>query len=269
MSFLKIKLFTWRICQFVIFWWNSKSKWRIHSPFVYELVTKVFPHKDSSIGQKIEKVRLEYITNHQLIEIHDFGAGFDNQKKEIVYKTISEITKSSARKQKEGELIYRIINKLKPKIFLELGTNLGFSSAYIASALKEIHHNDYQLISVEGSESLYNYSKSLLQKFQLDADLVNMPFDDFLRNLKMNFDGIFIDGNHTYEATLRYFHTLKNHLNGGGFIIFDDIYWNQSMKNAWNEITNDDYVTLSLDLYDFGIVFIKKNQAKEHFKIWY
>ncbi len=269
MNFLKIRLLAWRIYQFFIFWWFSKSKWRIHSPFVYELVTKVFPHIPSINGQEIEKVRKEYLTNHQLIEIHDFGAGFNNQKKKIIYKTISQITKSSARKQKEGELIYRIIKHLKPQKFLELGTNLGFSAAYIASALKEIHNHNYQFISLEGSESLHQYSKLLTQNFNLEVELINIPFDDYLSELNKTFDGIFIDGNHTYEATIRYFHKLKNHVNDGGFIIFDDIYWNHSMKKAWNEIAKDGYVTLSLDLYDFGIVFIKKNQAKEHFKIWY
>lgn len=270
MNFPKIKLYAWRIYQFLIFGLQSKSKWRIHSPFVYHLTTKVFPRQFSPVGAEIENIRLEYLNNQQVIEVQDFGAGYDNQKKDVILKTLSQVTKSSARKRKEGELLYRMVLYHKPKKFLELGTNLGFSTAYIASALKEIYSDDYEFISVEGSKELQSYANQLLKNIRCTVKLVNSHFDDFLSSSsELRFDAIFIDGNHTYEATIRYFECLKNRVSEGGWIIFDDIYWSPSMKRAWNKIIEDPIVTLSIDLYDFGVVYINKNQAKEHFKVWY
>ncbi len=271
MNYLKIKLFVWRALQFIKFFWFSKSKWRIHSPFVYHLITTVLPKQKSSIGEKIEIKRLEYIKSYEIIEIQDFGAGYDNCKKFFIQKKLSKITLSSARKKKEGELLYRIIKYHKPKRFLELGTNLGFSTAYIATALSEIYNSDYEFISIEGSLNLHIKAIDLLSNLNLKVNLINDTFDNVLNHLSynQNFDGVFIDGNHTYDATVRYFEVLKKHINPQGFIIFDDIYWNSSMLRAWKYIIKDEKVTLSLDLYNLGIVYFNRNQVKEHFRLWY
>ena len=55
----------------------------------------------------------------------------------------------------------------------------------------------------------------------------------------------------------------------GGLMIFDDIYWNPAMLKAWNYIIKDPNVTVSIDLFEFGLVYINKNQEKEHFRVWY
>ena len=48
--------------------------------------------------------------------------------------------------------------------------------------------------------------------------------------------------------------------------MFDDIYWSDGMQKAWKEICANKEVTLSLDLFKFGIVFFKtENKQKEHF----
>ena len=269
MSYPKIKLFSWRILEFIKFFFQAKSKWKIHSPFVYQLVTVVFPHQPTSFGNKVESIRKNYLRSTEEIQIEDFGAGFDNQKKRVICKKLGEITKSSARKRKEGEFLYRIIKHHQPKFFLELGTNLGFSTSYIAKALQEIYHDDYQLVSIEGSQNLHLKAKDLINNLQLKAELIQDTFDNYLeKNFDIQWDGVFIDGNHNYEATLRYFNFLKHHLKNGGFIIFDDIYWSPEMQSAWKQIIQDELITLSIDTFRWGLVYLNKNQAKEHFKIW-
>ena len=39
------------------------------------------------------------------------------------------------------------------------------------------------------------------------------------------------------------------------------------MEEAWLEIQNHPEVTLTIDLFFIGLVFFRKEQAKEHFKI--
>jgi hypothetical protein len=39
------------------------------------------------------------------------------------------------------------------------------------------------------------------------------------------------------------------------------------MKEAWEEIKMHDRVTVTLDLFYFGIVFFRKEQVKQHFII--
>jgi hypothetical protein len=51
-------------------------------------------------------------------------------------------------------------------------------------------------------------------------------------------------------------------------LIFDDIYWSDEMAAAWEKIKLNSAVTLSVDLFYFGIVFFKKEfKEKQHFTL--
>jgi len=78
---------------------------------------------------------------------------------------------------------------------------------------------------------------------------------------------IFIDGNHTYRATLHYFEYFIERLNTDSFIVFDDIHWSLGMEEAWKKIIADKRITLSVDIFEMGIVFLRKGVEKQHFVI--
>src|SRR5690606_94020 len=95
-------------------------------------------------------------------------------------------------------------------------------------------------------------------------------FDNVLPGiLKENssFDLIFFDGNHTEEATLEYFEQCLEHLHSKSVFIFDDIYWSAGMKRAWDKIIVNPKVSVSIDLFQMGIIFFREGQEKEHFNI--
>jgi hypothetical protein len=50
-------------------------------------------------------------------------------------------------------------------------------------------------------------------------------------------------------------------------MIFDDIYWSLGMKEAWQEIKAHKDVTVTIDLFWIGLVFVRKGQVKEDFMI--
>jgi hypothetical protein len=50
-------------------------------------------------------------------------------------------------------------------------------------------------------------------------------------------------------------------------LIFDDIYWSEGMKQAWAEIKAHPQVTVTVDMFWIGLVYFKKGQVKEDFKI--
>ena len=60
---------------------------------------------------------------------------------------------------------------------------------------------------------------------------------------------------------------IELHLGENSMMIFDDIYWSKGMKEAWQQIKDHPQVTLTVDLFWIGLVFIRKEQVKEHFKI--
>ena len=103
--------------------------------------------------------------------------------------------------------------------------------------------------------------------------MLKASFDDAFKNNVSNkkFDVVYIDGNHTYEATINYFNLLlKNNTNQNSVLIFDDIYWTPQMTAAWEEIKKHPAVTITIDLYKVGLVFFRKeNKQKENFCLKY
>jgi predicted O-methyltransferase YrrM len=80
-------------------------------------------------------------------------------------------------------------------------------------------------------------------------------------------DFVFVDGNHKKDATLNYFNWCLPKVNEDTVLIFDDIYWSKGMEEAWIEIKNNPQVSVTVDLFWIGLVYFRKGQEKEHFRI--
>ncbi|MBL0102926.1 MAG: class I SAM-dependent methyltransferase [Bacteroidetes bacterium] len=77
----------------------------------------------------------------------------------------------------------------------------------------------------------------------------------------------FIDGNHRYGATMDYFKACLEKQDDDSILIFDDINWSKEMARAWKEISSNEKVTVSIDLFRMGIVFFRQGVPKQHFKL--
>jgi hypothetical protein len=77
-------------------------------------------------------------------------------------------------------------------------------------------------------------------------------------------DFAFVDGYHRERPTIDYYRMISEHCRESSCIAIHDIYWSSEMTYAWNIITEDPRATVTIDLFDMGLVFFRK-QAKEHF----
>ena len=50
-------------------------------------------------------------------------------------------------------------------------------------------------------------------------------------------------------------------------MIFDHIHRSKEMNEAWEYIKGQPKVSVTIDLFQIGLVFVKKGQAKEDFVI--
>ena len=98
-------------------------------------------------------------------------------------------------------------------------------------------------------------------------------FDETLPKYMNTVDKIglaYIDGNHRYVPTMQYFNTLLEKSAEETILIFDDIHWSAEMEKSWEAIKAHPAVTLTIDLFFIGLVFVRKAQKeKEHFIISY
>ena len=66
---------------------------------------------------------------------------------------------------------------------------------------------------------------------------------------------------------MNYFEILLPTITNETVWIFDDIHWSEEMEEAWKIIKKHPKVTVTIDTFQWGLVFFRKEQEKEHFVI--
>lgn len=239
----------------------------IESPFVIDFITYVLKNKKEVTNySKIKELSSFYKSNKTLIPKEDYGAGSKSKSSQNTLNTTQLLKKVSISK-KNGILLHHLASYYKTKTCIELGTSLGIGTTYLSN-------NFNNIISIEGNKELATLSRSAIKKLDINnIEIINAKFDDVLENIlkqQGNFDLLFIDGNHTEEATLAYFEIALKYLSNKSIIVFDDINWSIGMDNAWNKIIQHKEIKVSIDLFRQGIVFLDKEMdTKEHYTLWH
>ncbi|WP_374548354.1 O-methyltransferase [Flavobacterium sp.] len=255
------------IKSYLKFLYNSKNEHGVHSPFVFDLVTKCFYDKTKYTEYSILKsYRKSLKENKNFIEVTDFGAGsrvFKSNKRQI-----SKIAKTAGISPKRAELLYRMVRYFQPENILEIGTSLG-----LATSALSFGNVNAKTTTLEGCSNTLAVAKQQFQTSNFkseDIEFINTEFSSYLRNSKLptpNFQLIYFDGNHSKQATLNYFELLLPTITNETVWIFDDIHWSLEMEEAWETIKNHPKVTVTIDTFQWGIVFFRTEQEKEHFTI--
>jgi predicted O-methyltransferase YrrM len=252
-----------QIKSYLKFLWHSKNEHAVHSPFVFTLITKCFYDTKSKPEYAVLKeYRNSLLKNHRTIEVTDFGAGSKVFKSNI--REISKIAKTAGISAKRAELLFRIVNYFQPTSILEIGTSLG-----LATSALSLGNPNVKITTLEGCPETAKIAQEQFKKFGLtNINLEVTEFNAYLSKLQtLNFKLIYFDGNHQKQATLDYFELLLPTIANETVWIFDDIYWSSEMEDAWRIIKNHPKVTVTIDTFQWGLVFFRREQPKEHFTI--
>lgn len=258
---------TQRVKSYLKYRWTCKTHQRIHSPFVFQLLKDVFYQNtlDHSNIRSIENRRQELLKTGDTIQVTDLGAG----QWKTSERKISDIANNSLKRKIYAQLIYRITHHFQPKVTLELGTSLGITTSYIGQG-----YRDGKVVTIEGCPNIAQIAQKTFQTTQTqNIDAFVGGFDQVLPEVFKKYtslDIVFIDGNHAYAPTIQYFNDTLKYAHNDTVFIFDDIHWSEEMERAWKDIQAHPLVTTTIDIYEMGIVFIRKEQkVKEHFTIKY
>ena len=156
-----------QIIAYLKFLLNSTNQHGIHSPFVYNLLTKCLYKKEKRPAfEIIENFRKELLRDHRKIKVTDFGAGSrvfkSNQRK------VSDIAKNAGISRKRAILLNKLTSWFEISTALELGTSVGISSAAIAAG------NKVSLTTLEGCPETAAVAGEYFRHFKLDNISLNV-----------------------------------------------------------------------------------------------
>ncbi len=254
----------YQILAYIKFLFRSTNQHGVHSPFVYDLLTKcLYVKNQNPAHQKIRSYIKAVLNDNQIIKVTDFGAGSKVFKS--ADRKVGAIAKNAGISERRAILLNKLVSYFGFKNGLELGTSVGIASAAIAI------NNPIKLTTLEGCPETAKIAQQYFDKFNLrNIQLQIGEFDDSLKSILENnssLDLVYFDGNHQKMPTLKYFNSLLPLVHNDSVFIFDDIHWSEEMEDAWEEIKAHPEIRVTIDSFFWGIVFFRKEQEKEHFTI--
>lgn len=211
----------------------------------------------------MELLRTRLLQSSGEVQVTDLGAG--SLMGASSTRRIRDIARHAAKPAKFGQLFYRLVQHLDARNVVELGTSLGLSTAYMASAGATVH-------TIEGCPNIAalakaNFSSLGLENIRQHTGNFDTELAGVLKNMPHP-DIVYIDGNHREEPTVRYFEECLPYLRPESIVIFDDVHWTEGMERAWEAVKSHPSVTTTIDLFFIGIAFISPDfKAKQHFTI--
>ena len=212
---------------------QRKSKFSIHSPFVYEFMTKVV--NDSGSNR-------DYDTLWRISRLLD-GKNYPNR-----------------RRRKQGRLLYRMVRYFEPETVLTFGRLSALDTS--ALALGNLQTKVYLEQSSDFLETLNSMgvvnvnlirhdSNEEEQYERLNTGFVYYSLDDFGEDSWNNLE----DGFAEVDEDL--------------VLVFEGIHHSRHTEAAWEAIKASEGVSISMDLYCVGLVFFRDGIEKQDFVLKY
>lgn len=244
---------------------------------IRETLAGELPHAEKDAIARIEQRRTALLESDGRITVVDFGAGRPDSRRsreemERGVQSTAQVSRITAVSKPPfwALLLYKLVRRLEPVSCLELGTCVGISAAYQATALR--FNGTGTMTSLEGAPEIAAIAAETFEVTGCtNASVVTGPFRDTLGSALEKarpVDFFFNDGHHDHDAVLQYFEQAMPFLAETAVIVFDDIAWSEGMKRAWKELEADSRVTVSIDLGAIGIVLVRRGAAaKGRFRI--
>jgi predicted O-methyltransferase YrrM len=251
------------VFRYLLFLFRSGNEHSIHSPYIFDLyLHSIKPKKHFYIFSEIEKIRTEFLQSKKKICVKDYGAG--SRVNASAERTISSIARHSEKSPELAQLLFRLIDYTKPLILFDLGTSLGTTTIYVASANKKSIVYTFEGCPGTAAIAEQNFKRLRLSNIKMILGNIDSTLSDTLATVPQ-VDFVFFDANHRYEPTIRYFEQCLQKSHENSLFVFDDIHWSDEMEKAWEEIKQHPEVTITVDLFFLGLVFFRKKQPKQHF----
>lgn len=248
-----------RIKSYITYWLDAVDEHSLHSPFYFDFYTRIIKARaDARSFSHIENLRKQLLHDNRTISVRDMGS---NQKVKT-FRKISFIARTSLSTPEFSKLFNRMANHFRANTIVELGTSFGINTLYLAEK------KDASVITFEGSPAIASIAELTFEfaskkNVKLISGNIDITLPASLHHIK-KIDLAFMDANHRYEPTIRYFNCLLKKFADKSILIIDDIHYSPEMEKAWRMIKSHRLVYGSVDLFRCGIVFFDPSLNKQH-----
>lgn len=251
-----------RLC----FYTAALTRYDLHSPFLAELAEAVVEDQRVYYAfSHIETARERWQFDRTPLPASSFGAG--SKVSEAAMRSAGSLLRGSAVDAETGQRLFRLALWQKPASILELGASQGISTLYLASA-----NTQTPVLTIEGHLEVARKAREHFDEMgRANIRLFSGSFDEQLKpalETAGQVDLLFIDGDHREEALMRYVEQCLARRSESSVFVIADIHWSNDMERAWSRLCALPEVTLSVDLYQLGLLFFRQEfREKQHVAI--
>jgi len=254
-----VALSFFRIKSFLSWWLEAVDEHSLHSPFFFDIyTTQIKPRFPRGEFKHIETLRRQLLKDQRTINVRDLGS----KATQSGLRKISRIARTNLSTPRYSVIFFRIVQYFRATCIVELGTSFGINTLYLAEK------TDATVTTFEGSPTIADIAALTFEfasrkNIHLVTGNIDTTLPAFLSRTR-RVDFVFLDANHRYEPTVRYFEWLLKKVHEKSVLVIDDIHHSGEMERAWTEIKNHRLVYGSADLYRCGIVFFDPSLNKQH-----
>jgi hypothetical protein len=230
----------------------------VHSPFAFDLITAV-----------IEERRVYYC--YETLE--GIRRQLRQEKRKISYgadrSTLRKILRKEGFSLQGYRLLFRLTNYFRPQQTLVIGSGLGLTPLYVTA-----YSGKTTCLVFEPEPSLAVIARNVVGKYaHAPIHVYDKIFDgsellgkvDFIvwRNISSASSG---DEARQTDHSFAFFEQLLPYVTEKSLLVVGDIYASSAKKQLWKKICAHPAVSVTFDLYSFGLVFFNSKLYRQRYK---
>ncbi|MDR2913601.1 MAG: hypothetical protein LBV74_02005 [Tannerella sp.] len=219
----------------------------VHSPFVFDLITNVIEEKRLYYCyERLNAVRLQLLQDNREIT-------FGNRK-----LTIRKMLNRNCFTEREHRFLFRLANRFQPKTIYVAGSDFGLNPLYLTAYSKKSSCTVF-----EPELSVADIAHEFINKYALASiDICNRMAD-----IPDHIDLIVWGNSFTGTSfSMQAFDRILTNVNDESVMVFSGINASPENRKTWDAICQHSEVTVSLDLYNLGVVFFNPKLHRKTYK---
>jgi len=219
----------------------------IHSPFVFDLIINV-----------IEERRQYYCYE----KLHEALYQIKHDKRKVFLNgatvTMAKAARDNCLTENELRLLFRLANRFRPQTILTAGSDFGTTAMYMTA-----FSSSTQCIAIEPEQSVAAAARHFIKRFtQTQVEIVEDTFSNFYLPDNKKIDMLMWGNSAKEHFDIDVLERLLPFLRESSVLIIKDI----RNGDIWKTVCTHPKVSVTIDLYNLGIVFFDPKLHRRTYK---